>query len=302
MVALPRLIMAFLRLCRPPNLFTLPGDVFAGYITAGTVVNLPLYPAVGIVGISVLLYLGGLLLNDWFDQHIDAKERPNRPIPSGQVKPNSVLILGIVGFIFSFGISLFYPQSTRITTFALIGLIVLYNSYSKHRRWLGILNIASCRVGNFLLGASICNFQNSQWPSIFLGACLIFYYVVIFSDMARMETTQSPRLGLIILINLTPIAALLWFFFLRGEFTESNGILFLIVWSLFFLNTLVISYRIRSNKIQNLASKYIGQLIRNLIPLQSLIMVINGASPLMVTIILLHWPIAAILGQRFYGS
>ena len=33
-----------------------------------------------------LLYTGGMYLNDAFDRDIDARERPERPIPSGRVR------------------------------------------------------------------------------------------------------------------------------------------------------------------------------------------------------------------------
>jgi 4-hydroxybenzoate polyprenyltransferase len=41
-------------------------------------------PALGLViGLSLLLYVGGLIMNDLADVHMDAQERPDRPLPSG---------------------------------------------------------------------------------------------------------------------------------------------------------------------------------------------------------------------------
>jgi 4-hydroxybenzoate polyprenyltransferase len=45
-----------------------------------------LAPLPFIVMIS-LLYCGGMVLNDYWDREIDARERPDRPIPSGRVRP-----------------------------------------------------------------------------------------------------------------------------------------------------------------------------------------------------------------------
>src|SRR5687768_15020577 len=39
-------------------------------------------------------YEGGMFLNDAFDAEIDAKQRPGRPIPSGQVSRSTVYLLG----------------------------------------------------------------------------------------------------------------------------------------------------------------------------------------------------------------
>jgi hypothetical protein len=41
-----------------------------------------------------LFYIGGMYLNDAFDRDIDARERPERPIPSGIVSPGFVFTVG----------------------------------------------------------------------------------------------------------------------------------------------------------------------------------------------------------------
>ena len=41
-----------------------------------------------------LFYVGGMYLNDAFDAGIDAVERPERPIPSGQVSAETVFAAG----------------------------------------------------------------------------------------------------------------------------------------------------------------------------------------------------------------
>jgi 4-hydroxybenzoate polyprenyltransferase len=43
---------------------------------------------------SACLYLGGMALNDYADRHVDATERPERPIPSGRVTPRGALAVG----------------------------------------------------------------------------------------------------------------------------------------------------------------------------------------------------------------
>ncbi len=40
---------------------------------------------------SALLYWSGMVLNDWADRKRDAVERPERPIPSGDVSPAAAL-------------------------------------------------------------------------------------------------------------------------------------------------------------------------------------------------------------------
>ena len=49
-----------------------------------------------------LFYVGGMYLNDYFDRAIDARERPQRPIPAGDISAAAVAAIGFgmlgVGF------------------------------------------------------------------------------------------------------------------------------------------------------------------------------------------------------------
>ncbi|MBR4318381.1 MAG: UbiA family prenyltransferase [Kiritimatiellae bacterium] len=91
-------------LLRLPNLFTVPGDILAGWVLAGMRGAFPVLPIIA----SLCLYSAGLLLNDACDAKIDAHERPSRPIPSGRVKRSTVFWgryrVGGLGFaLFGFG-------------------------------------------------------------------------------------------------------------------------------------------------------------------------------------------------------
>ncbi|MBD5656399.1 MAG: UbiA family prenyltransferase, partial [Candidatus Eremiobacteraeota bacterium] len=70
-----------LRLGRVSNLPTVWSNVLAGVVLAGRPAS-----GAGIVALALgcaLLYVGGMLLNDAFDHPLDARERPERPIPAG---------------------------------------------------------------------------------------------------------------------------------------------------------------------------------------------------------------------------
>ncbi|WP_340699026.1 UbiA family prenyltransferase, partial [Cellulosimicrobium funkei] len=71
-----------LDLVRAPAVLSVVGDTLAGAAAAGHALTprralLPLA--------SACLYAGGMALNDYADRHLDAVERPERPIPSGRV-------------------------------------------------------------------------------------------------------------------------------------------------------------------------------------------------------------------------
>ena len=44
---------------------------------------------------SASLYLSGMVWNDIFDRHVDANERPNRPIPSGRVPVRAAVMFAV---------------------------------------------------------------------------------------------------------------------------------------------------------------------------------------------------------------
>ncbi|MBD5786174.1 UbiA family prenyltransferase [Cellulosimicrobium terreum] len=77
-----------LELVRAPAVLSVLGDTLAGAAAAGHRITprralLPLA--------SACLYAGGMALNDYADRHLDALERPERPIPSGRVSPRRAL-------------------------------------------------------------------------------------------------------------------------------------------------------------------------------------------------------------------
>ncbi|MFP5347707.1 MAG: SCO3242 family prenyltransferase [Actinomycetes bacterium] len=75
-------------LVRAPAALSVPGDSLAGSAASGWPAGrrawaLPLA--------SASLYWAGMALNDYADRHLDATERPERPIPSGRVSPRTAL-------------------------------------------------------------------------------------------------------------------------------------------------------------------------------------------------------------------
>src|SRR5262245_17808973 len=97
--------LAFCRLLRLPNVFTAWSDVLMGFLVAQGA--FPTTPA-GIASILLLLaattglYLGGMVLNDWFDYEEDKKARAFRPLPSGKFTLRFAATLGY-GLLF-FGV------------------------------------------------------------------------------------------------------------------------------------------------------------------------------------------------------
>src|ERR1700733_9497356 len=81
-----------LRLGRVSNLPTVWTNVCAGVVLSGVAVTAQLTLLL-IVSLS-LFYVGGMFLNDAFDQRFDRRDQPYRPIPAGEVTSAMVFAYG----------------------------------------------------------------------------------------------------------------------------------------------------------------------------------------------------------------
>lgn len=82
-------------LVRAPAALSVIGDSLAGLAAARAGTPTPLRARHALLPVaSACLYLGGMALNDYADQFVDATERPERPIPSGRVTPRGALAVG----------------------------------------------------------------------------------------------------------------------------------------------------------------------------------------------------------------
>ena len=137
---------------RLPNIFTALADIalgaaVIGFQYAGTST---LFLAMA----SAALYCSGMVWNDVFDIEQDARERPFRPLPSGQIRLRSAIalaaILMIVGVGLAFGVG--WPSGALAA--GLAGAILLYDRWLK-RTALGPVGMGMCRFLNVLLGLSV---------------------------------------------------------------------------------------------------------------------------------------------------
>ncbi len=155
-------------LLRPPNLLTALADILAGFAasaalqhTVGNEVfgfirhDLP-WDKLGLVGVaSMCLYGGGVVLNDFFDADLDQLERPERPIPTGQVSRSRAALMGGALLILGVTLAFLSHPSSGWVALGIAALVLSYNAITKKNSFLGPLNMGLCRGGNLLLGISI---------------------------------------------------------------------------------------------------------------------------------------------------
>ncbi|MET8988182.1 SCO3242 family prenyltransferase [Nonomuraea wenchangensis] len=138
---------ALLELVRAPAALSVPGDTMAGAATAGR------RPAPGLALASVLMYWSGMALNDWSDRETDAVERPERPIPSGRVRPGAAL--GLAAALTGAGLATAALAGGRrgLTVAGLLAGAVWAYDLGLKRTAAGPASMAACRVLDVLLGA-----------------------------------------------------------------------------------------------------------------------------------------------------
>jgi 4-hydroxybenzoate polyprenyltransferase len=136
-----------------------------------------------------LLYLGGMFLNDAFDERFDRQHRTERPIPSGRISAGLVWRSGfgllVAGELLLFGCG----AATGVLGIALALCILLYDAIHKAFTFSPLL-MGACRFVVYLIAASTGVTGVGGW-AIWSGLAL-GVYVVGLSFIARRETRRGP--------------------------------------------------------------------------------------------------------------
>lgn len=198
-------VLGFLQLVRFANVFTAIADIFLGI----ALVNGDFAPTRSFVLLllaSVGHYWAGMIFNDVFDRHIDAEQRPLRPLPSGRISLRFAIVTGLVCNVVGLCLAGLVGQNSLFVALGLTACIYLYDKVLK-RTPLGPLAMGSCRFFNVLLGASAA-VDTSPWtkaPLIIAGGLGI--YVTGLTWFAKQEAKWSHR-GLLVAAALVIAAGL----------------------------------------------------------------------------------------------
>ena len=151
---MPNSIKPWLQLIRLPNVVTAAADSLAGCLLATGALGEP-RRWLPLVFSSMILYASGTALNDVFDFDIDRAERPNRPLPSGQVARQTAAWLGGLGLFVGPALACMSGSAlSGIVAVVLAFCILGYDAGLKHT-WLGPVFMGACRGLNLLLGMSV---------------------------------------------------------------------------------------------------------------------------------------------------
>jgi 4-hydroxybenzoate polyprenyltransferase len=187
---------------------TAVADVAMGYLVTHGALAPPLLFAL-LAAASCLLYLSGMVLNDVFDADVDARDRPERPIPAGHVSRRAATTAGWA--MLASGVLLaasagYMPGDWRpgLVAAFLAACIVLYDCVLK-RTPLAPLAMGACRMLNVLLGMSLgpaaieLSTRHVRWgtEAAWLIAVGVGLYIVGVTIFARTDARTSSRARLI---------------------------------------------------------------------------------------------------------
>ncbi|WP_436641617.1 UbiA family prenyltransferase [Microbaculum sp. FT89] len=216
-----------LRLGRVSNVPTVWTNTLAAIVLAGG--EATAWSTLALLLATSLAYVGGMYLNDAFDARIDARERPERPIPSGVVSRGTVFGAGfamlggcivILAFVGISGPTGFWPALGGL---ALASAIVFYDWYHKANP-LSPAFMGLCRALVYV-AVGLAFTTALPWPLI-AAAIVMLCYIVGLTYAAKQESLGRVE-------NLWPLAflAVPWVYGLWLSTAMPIAIVFFILFS-----------------------------------------------------------------------
>lgn len=195
----------YLQLVRPANLVTSATDVLGGVFlatlvsTSHTIAEPAWFGVIWLVCASILLYAGGIAMNDIADVHLDRVERPERPLPSGRISLTRALIFVIILLMTGILLAFLYHWYSGLLAIAITLFSYIYNKWSKHHALIGPLNMGILRGLNLLVGLS---FIPQALAGHYLIAIIPIIYIFAITMVSRGEVhgSSSRPLGVALVL------------------------------------------------------------------------------------------------------
>ncbi|HOV99216.1 MAG TPA: geranylgeranylglycerol-phosphate geranylgeranyltransferase [Bacteroidota bacterium] len=178
-------------LVRPVNvLITFFAIVIACWISGATLEDLSVVLLAACSSASVAA--GANALNDYIDIEIDKINKPNRPLPSGELTPrqarNAWIVCSLLGIVFSMGI---HWLAVGIVLFAIL-MLYFYSNYWKQKVLIGNFIVALMTGLTFLYGGSaMMKIDQALVPAAFAFLTNLAREVV--KDVEDMEGDRLQR-------------------------------------------------------------------------------------------------------------
>ena len=181
-------LSGYLRLMRPINCLMMGFAVIVGAVLASsnTLNNLWQNLIYGFLT-GFMLTAASMTINDYCDREIDAINEPNRPIPSGLIKPKEALAFASILTAIGFAVALANSCLTNISCF-LVAIIawIIFVAYTTVGKRSGL-------PGNFLVSicVSIPFIYGSYTVASAIGTNVLISVFVVFLSITGREVTKG---------------------------------------------------------------------------------------------------------------
>ena len=258
-----------LKLGRVSNLPTVWTNTLAGALLAGAGALGPRF-ALMLVAFS-LFYTGGMFLNDAFDARYDAAERPERPIPAGEVSSGEVFGWGFGLMAFATALLAWIGLAPAIAGLTLAAAITFYD-WNHKKNPLSPVVMGLCRVLVYV-AAALC--YTTVLPSpLWIGSGLMLCYLIGLTYIAKQENLARVE-------NLWPLLFLAVPALYGAWLITKHGVVVAIFWLLFCVWALVALWFLRRRQRGDIPRAVVS-LIAGISLLDALLIASTGATPLAI--------------------
>jgi len=196
-------LSVLLKLGRVSNLPTVWSNVLAGAVLGGGKTDPPTLFLIMLA--ASLFYIGGMYLNDAFDREIDARERPERPIPAGAVAATTVFGGGFGMLAGGAAVAMVAARNSGASaqpvlgTAAALALAIIAYDVAHKGVALSPVVMGACRGLVYLLAAVASGGEVDS--TVLVAACAMLAYVAGLTYVASQENLHEVK-------NLWPLALL----------------------------------------------------------------------------------------------
>lgn len=171
-----------LKLGRVSNLPTVWSNVIAGSALGG---GAPLHLVFAICVAISAMYVAGMFLNDAFDRDIDARERPERPIPAGEISIDVVVVIGVSLLVIGIVGLAAVNDRAGLAGLGLAGAILVYDWQHKGNPVAPFV-MGLCRALVYVAAAAAGTMTLSS--TVLVPAAALLLYIAGVTYTARLES------------------------------------------------------------------------------------------------------------------
>lgn len=119
-----------------------------------------------------MLTAASMSINDYYDREIDAVNEPNRPIPSGLIKPKEALVFALILTLIGFVAAYFTNELCVVIALIACLIFAIYTTIGKRSGLPGNFLVSICVAIPFIYGSFII--LNASRSNVLIFASIVF--------------------------------------------------------------------------------------------------------------------------------